>query len=155
MPEIVTHIVDVYAFRQTAAGVEFLQLLRSESSRLGGTWQAVHGHIEAGEAAWQAARRELLEETGLAPLAFWQIEHVNTFYAAREDRIHMCAGFAAQLPADAAVRLCHEHTAFRWLAAETAPREFLWPGQRTALREIIESIVERSATEPFLRIDAR
>ena len=76
MPEVVSNVIDVYPFRRAENGVEFLLLKRVASVRLGGTWQAVHGRIEAGETAWQAALRELKEETGLTPTSF-RLFHVT------------------------------------------------------------------------------
>lgn len=153
MPEIVTNIVDVYPFRRTGGRVEFLLLHRAADRRIGATWQAVHGRIEPGESAAQAAVRELREEAGLIPQRLWQLEHVNTFYLGREDAIAMCPGFAAEVAADAAVVLNAEHTAFRWLAAEEALSELMWPGQRTAVREVLDVIVSPGAAEPLLRME--
>ncbi|MFQ5807071.1 MAG: NUDIX pyrophosphatase [Phycisphaerae bacterium] len=155
MPEIVSNLVDVYPFRRRDTGAELLLLRRAPGIWLGGTWQAAHGKIEAGEAAPQAALRELHEETGLKPRGFWQLEFVNTFYVAKNDRILMCACFAVEIAADAAVRLSSEHTDFRWEPYERALESFMWPGQCRALREIMEEIVTPSLAEPYLRIPSR
>lgn len=160
----------MYAFRRSERRVEFLMLRRSPSSRLGGTWQCVHGKIEPPERAWQAALRELREETGLTPIGFWQIDFVNTFYVASEDVVMHCPCFAAEIAPDAMVRLSDEHTEFAWapmferrgsgdagdgdgwFAIEASFRRLMWPGQRTAVREIFAEIISRSAAEPHLRI---
>ncbi|MBI5863140.1 MAG: NUDIX domain-containing protein [Planctomycetes bacterium] len=155
MPALVSKIVDVYVFRRRGAaqaGVEFLQLRRAGGGRIGDTWQAVHGTIEAGEAAWQTALRELGEETSLTPLRFWQLEHVNTFYVAAEDAVYLCPCFAAEVAPDAQVRPDDDHTAFRWLAHPDAVPHFMWPGQRQAIREIGAHILAGSDAEPHLRI---
>lgn len=153
MPEIRSHIIDCYVFRRVAGRVEFLMLLRAAGSAIGQTWQAVHGKIEPGETAWQAARREMLEECGLQPVRFWQLEHVNTFYIAKQDCIQMCPSFAAEVPSDAQVALSHEHTEFRWVDARSALAEFMWPGQRTAVREVLDCIIPGAAAERFLRLE--
>jgi dATP pyrophosphohydrolase len=152
MPAILSRLVDVYVFRRGSTGVEFLQLHRRPGESIGGTWQSVHGGIEAGETAVQAARRELSEETGLEPVRVWQLEHVNTFYSAADDVIHMCPGFAAEVTMDAVVKIDDEHDAFRWVAASAAENSFLWPGQRTCIREILETIVTPGEAERFLRL---
>lgn len=151
MPRIATNIVDVYVFRR-AAQIEFLTLLRAPRSRLGQTWQSVHGRIEAGESAWQAALRELGEETALKPLGFWQLEFVNAFYVARDDTLQLCPCFAAEAAPAADIRLSHEHTAFRWLPYPQILEALLWPGQRQAVCEVMEQIVRPGPAEPFLRI---
>lgn len=154
MPTLCTDIVDVHVFRPAARGVEFLQLRRAPGSALGETWHNVMGHIEPGESALQAALRELREETALAPLELWQLEGVNTYFLARRDAIMMCPVFAARVAADAAPQLSAEHAAHRWLPGADAAAEFLWPGQRQSVREVLAIIVGKHASEPLLRIRA-
>ncbi|MBK8914163.1 MAG: NUDIX domain-containing protein [Phycisphaerales bacterium] len=152
MSTVVARIIDVYVFRRDADAVRFLLLRRAPTLRLGGTWQSVHGRIEAGESAAGAALRELREETGLAPTRFWQLEFVNMFYVADSDEVHCCPTFAAEVAAGATVALSHEHTDHRWETAEDAKREMLWPGQRRAIEEIEALILGVAACEPHLRI---
>jgi dATP pyrophosphohydrolase len=152
VPTLQSHIVDVYVFRRVAGGVELLLLRRRPGSRVGETWQAVHGKIEAGETAWRAALREMREETGLRPLRFWQLEHVNTLYVAESDRILLCPGFVAEVDPSAAVVLSHEHSEMRWESPERALEILLWPGQRAAVRELMDAIVTPAPMEVFLRI---
>ena len=62
---------------------------------MGETWQMVSGTIEGAEKAYQCAQRELLEETGLRPLHFYQASYVNRFYLAASDEIVLSPVFAA------------------------------------------------------------
>lgn len=153
MPNTVANVIDVYVFRRRGADVEFLMLKRAPGVRLGGTWQAVHGRVEPGETAVAAALRELGEETGLRPIGFWQLEYVNTFYLTDDDVVLMCPCFAAEVPPDADVTLCHESTDYRWESAERAPESFMWPGQRSAVREIMTEIITPGLAEPHMRIE--
>lgn len=152
MPELVTHLVDVHVFRRRAA-VEFLMLRRAPTVRLGGSWQIVHGKIRAGETAIAASLRELHEETALRPLAFWQLECLNTFFIAGSDQLFLCPVFVAEVSADAQVILNHEHDAFRWADPEATCAALMWPGERAALREIQEVVLASGIAEPHLRID--
>jgi 8-oxo-dGTP pyrophosphatase MutT (NUDIX family) len=153
MPEVISNVVDVYPFRKAGDRVEFLLLKRSEGCRLGGTWQAVHGRVEPGETAVAAALRELHEETALRPVGFWQLEYVNTFYMASADAILICPCFAAEIAAAAQIVLSNEHTAYRWKPFEEVLREYMWPGQRRAVREVMDEIVTPGLAEPHLRIE--
>ena len=152
MPKLVANQVEVFPFRRTPDGVEFLMLQRTAGDTLGGTWHAVHGSIEPGETAIRAARRELLEEAGVQTERLWQIDFVGVFFLAARDEIHHNAIFTAELPADVTIQLSEEHDAFRWVTGDEAPRAFMWPNQRHAIREIMYEIIEPGPGEPYLRI---
>lgn len=152
MPKMVSNIVDVYVYRRPSASVEFLVLRRGERCVLPGTWQAVHGHIEDGETTFETARRELSEETQLACTCWHQLESVNTFFVARTDEIHLCAGFAARVADDAEPTLNEEHDRFAWLPMDDALRRFHWEGQRRAVREIHDTILSGDSTADSLRL---
>src|SRR5205823_4505211 len=63
--------VDVYVLRQAVSGLEILVLRRSAAGRSPGSWETVHGTVEAGETPVAAARRELREETGCEPIRLY------------------------------------------------------------------------------------
>lgn len=63
--EIRCSMVSVVVLRGAGDATRVL-LLQRAGKYLHGVWSYVAGHIEAGETAAQAARRELAEETGLA-----------------------------------------------------------------------------------------
>jgi dATP pyrophosphohydrolase len=152
VPEICSRFVDCHIFRRVADADgtlrdEWLVLRRAPHILLGGTWQMVSGTIDAGEKAYEAAARELLEETGLRPLHFYQASYLNRFYLAATDQILLTPVFAAEVAADAEVRLSDEHTAYEWVTPEEALRRYPWPGQRESLQTIREQFVLREALE--------
>lgn len=130
----------------------FLQVLRAPGKFMGGTWQLVTGGIEDGETAWQAALREVREETGLAPAEFYQLDVVNTFYLAARDAIVHSPMFCALVQSDAVVRLNDEHTDFRWTPRGQMESSLMWPGEKAALRELLAQILDDGPAKPYLRL---
>lgn len=142
-----------YVLRRPSGGEwEFLQLRRSPAEFMGGTWQTISGKIEPGETAPQAALRELLEETALHPLEFFQLDTVNTFYLAADDAIWMCPAFCAIVDPNALVHLNDEHDGSRWLPRDAYLREVMWPGERTALAELCREILDHGPARRHLRL---
>ena len=122
MPELSTHAVDVYPYREGAAGTEWLVVRRSVGHAYAGTWRMIGGKLDADEAAWETALRELAEETGFAPgrglIELWALPSVNAHYQPGADRVVLAPAFAARVEGD--VRLDAEHDRAAWLPAEAA-----------------------------------
>jgi 8-oxo-dGTP pyrophosphatase MutT (NUDIX family) len=55
----------VYLLRGSATGDEVLLQLRRNTGYMDGFWAAAAGHVERGETAYDAARREVREEIGV------------------------------------------------------------------------------------------
>lgn len=149
MPHTTVRIVDVYPYRDRASNPEFLLLHRAPDVTYAGQWRMVGGKIEPDEAAWEAALREVEEETGHAPTRFWTVPSVNHFYEWRHDRINLIPAFAAALPGDPT--LDDEHDAFAWLSAEEAAERLSWPEQRRLLRLTDRTL--QTGVPPSLLID--
>jgi dATP pyrophosphohydrolase len=110
----------------------FLALLRAPGLPHAGTWQAVHGMIDPGESASDAAWREAVEETGLTPDRFFRVDYVETFYSEATDAVHLVPAFAAFVDDVPDAVVSHEHTAYEWCAYDDVIRRFVWRSQREA-----------------------
>ena len=131
--------VSVYAFNITPEGPRYLALHRKVGiDRLGDTWQGVHGGIEKGETAVQAAIRELSEEAGAKAKRFWQIDFVESFYLPNENKIEFVPCFGALIDED--IELCAEHDAYKWLTLEEIKSAFIWRNQRVAIQQLHDGI---------------
>lgn len=128
--------VDVYVLRQGVTGLETLVLRRSARGRCPGSWEVVHGSIEAGERPVDAALRELREETGLTPNALYNLSRTESFYRHGTDEIGFIPVFAAFVAAEGAVRLSPEHEEAAWLSLPSAEGRLAWPRERRALGDI-------------------
>ena len=136
MPGVRVSMIDLYVARPAGAGFEFLVLRRSARGRSPGAWEAVHGHLEEGERPENGARRELLEETGLAPAAMYNLSRVEAFYLHRSDEVAIIPVFVALVPPAATVTLSDEHDAAEWLPGDAARERLAWPRSRRALDDI-------------------
>jgi dihydroneopterin triphosphate diphosphatase len=128
-------LVDVYVLRRGAAGLEALVLRRAPGSRSPGSWEGVHGHVEPGESPADAARREVGEETGLAPERLYNLSRVEAFYLHRADVIAVVPCFVA-FAAPGELRLSTEHDQAEWLPLDDAGARCSWPRGRRALEDI-------------------
>lgn len=152
MPKINFELVEVVLFRRTAEP-EFLVLQRSDDEDIyPGLWQIVSGGIEDGEKAYEAALREVKEETGFIPIALYNTPLTNTFYFHTNDSVNVSPVFAAEVAPREAIRLSNEHKEYRWLGREKAISLLVWPGQKNAVRITDEFIVSRNPSEGFMKI---
>jgi len=73
----------VYLMREGTAGTEVLLQLRQNTGYMDGRWAAAAaGHVERGETAYDAARRETLEELGVDEV---ELEFELTMQRTRHD----------------------------------------------------------------------
>lgn len=115
-----------------------LHVLIMERADKAGFWQSVTGSIEADETPYQAALREVKEETGLDALDYdfqdWHASNVYEIYphwrhryapGVTQNREHL---FSLQLPSPLPVKLApKEHTRYEWLDwREAAKCVFSW-----------------------------
>lgn len=131
-----------------------LMLKRSPNSTFAGFWALVSGAVEPSETAWQAAWRELAEETGLQPNRLYSANICQQFYVIAENRIEVAPVFVAYLDTPQPVILNDEHDDFRWLPASTAAEQANFPGQRHFLYYLDAEFIQRSPGD-FLRIPER
>lgn len=136
----------------SADDAEFLQLRRSADDFLGGAWSTVRGGMKEGEKAWEAALRELREETGVEPGEFYQLDTVDIFYLHGGDTLWHCPGFCAVVGADVKITLNAEHDAFRWIKHADVDAQFMWPGERAQLAELCREILGNGPAKKYLAI---
>ncbi|WP_426663367.1 NUDIX hydrolase [Rhodanobacter aciditrophus] len=143
-------MVSIVVLRGAGEATQML-LARRAGSYLHGVWSYVAGHVEAGETGWQAALRELREETALVPESFWATSFCEQFYLASADAVELVPAFVARVAEDALPRLNGEHSTFRWERLDAAAGLVPFGSQRELLAHVRREFVEREPA-PFLRI---
>jgi bis(5'-nucleosidyl)-tetraphosphatase len=87
-----------------------------------GHWDFPKGNVEAGETEIEAARREILEETGITDVRFVEGFSQTIFYNYRRDGqlVQKRVSFYLAHTSAINIRLSNEHQAFRWLDYSSA-----------------------------------
>ncbi len=145
--------MDVYVVRPYRDEWLVLVLRRGADTRCPGSWETVHGRLEAGERPEQGALREVREETGLAPERLYSI-CVQPFYLQAFGVVQQAVVFCAFVADAAEVTTGPEHQAHRWVGVDEAMRTFVWPRERQALQEIVQLLAGGDAgpVEDVLRV---
>jgi dATP pyrophosphohydrolase len=143
-------LIDLYVYRWSEAVPEYLLLKRAKDQKYSGQWRMVAGKVEKGETHWQAALRELDEETGLKPTQFWTIPSVNQFYEHKSDQILSIPAFAAEVSYDAEIELDSEHEQSAWFDIESATRNIYWPEQKRLLRLLDHILISNQILDDWL-----
>lgn len=116
-------------------------------------WGLPKGHIESGEGAEQAARREVAEETGLTQLELLgDVATIDWYFQDRRDRVHkFCRFFLFASPAG---ETRPEHgegiSECAWLSYEEALERITYDNAREVLRAAGRklSVAQPPAPEP-------
>lgn len=121
------------------------QVLLIERRSPEGFWQSVTGSLEWDESAPAAARRELLEETGISADALEDLQIGARFYIRPEWRKRFAPNvrenreywFRLWLEAPLPVRLSREHVRSQWLPVRQAVDRVASWSNRVALQRYI------------------
>ena len=135
MPKIRIRVIDAYVYTKTNIEMKFLLLKRAKTKLYEHLWQGVAGKIEENETAYQAAIRELKEETGFDPVNIFVADHISKFYEAHRDRMNLVPVFGIQVE-NMEVALSNEHSEFKWLDFEDAYKMLVWNGQKDGISSV-------------------
>ena len=127
------HLIDCHIARPARDVLnefEYLALRRSSEKIYSGQWRIVTGKVEQSEFAWQAARREIREETQFHDFRFFVIPFVSSFYEKEYDRLNHIPVFLALVNQRIDPILNDEHSDFRWCTIGEITELLDWKNQR-------------------------
>jgi dATP pyrophosphohydrolase len=143
-------LIDLYPYRFLNKTPEFLLCKRSSTKIYSGQWRMIGGKVEPGETYWEAALRELREETALKPEKFWTVPSLNQFYEAKRDLILSIPVFAAEINSSANPVLNDEHSTFGWFDAAEAVNRIIWPEQQRLIATINRIITSTEIPQEWI-----
>ena len=140
MTKMKMRVIDAYVYKKTREGIEFLILKRAKTKIYEHLWQGVAGKIEEGEKAWEAAIRELREETSLRPLKVFIADHVSSFYEEHGDRLNFVPVFGIEVDSQEVI-LSKEHCDFKWVKLDVALSHLVWNGQKRGIQVVNDMVI--------------
>lgn len=150
--KIISNLIEAHIFREQNGVLEFLLLKRAPYQYYPNLWQMVSGKIKDGEKAFEAAIREIKEETNLIPEKLWVAPTVNSFYAPDGDYICMLPVFAVKVNYFSDIQISSEHVAYKWLQPEEAKNHLAWEGQRKSVDVIVDYFLNRNTFLNFIEV---
>lgn len=125
MPRTVSEITEIFIYRKISDETEYLLLKRNHTEKYPGIWSVAGGKVNENEKAFEAAIREMKEETGLVPLKLFVTECVNTFYEHQTDMVQIVPVFLAEAGSGEVV-LSEEHSGYEWMTFGKAFETLHW-----------------------------
>lgn len=148
---ITAPFISVYLVGNFQGEARFL-IIKRGNEPYKGVWQPVTGKINEGEKAWQAALRELKEETGITPDRFYSAEFVEKFYEHNMEIIALSPAFVGFVDGDREIKLSHEHREYRWVTVEEAIEKVVFYEQKAAFGHIQKYFIENHPPD-ILRVE--
>ncbi|MBN8236396.1 NUDIX domain-containing protein [Halobacillus kuroshimensis] len=126
-------------------------LLKRDTSVLRDVWCYIGGGIEEGEKAWEAALREIKEETGITDLSLYSSNQFDQIYSPKENYIYIAPVFVGYVDESHKVNLNYEHSDYKWVSFKEAFDTVSIPGNEEVLLSIEKHFVNRPPLH-YLRV---
>ena len=152
MAKMKIRVIDAYIYKKNNNGIDFLILKRAHTKIYEHLWQGVAGKIESGEEAWEAAIRELKEETNLTPSKMFIADYVSSFYEKHGDRINFVPVFGIEVDSTDVI-LSDEHCDYKWVELDKALSYLVWEGQKKGIKTVHDMVFSGDDRMKWSQID--
>ncbi len=150
--EIKSSLVEVHMVKVVENKIRYLIMKRSSQQKYPNIWQMVTGKVRKDEKAYEAAIREVKEETSINVEKLWIVPHLNSFYNSDDDSVNLIPVFLCLVNPLAEVNISEEHQEFSWVSKSRATKMFAWPGQSKSLEIIHDYLKEKNKNLNFIEI---
>ncbi len=152
MSQILSRFIECIVFKNHTFDPKFLVLKRSDNTKVHpGIWQIVTAKIDQDEKAYDTARREVEEETGLKPFELYVAPSINNFYNYVDDSINFVPVFIAEVDS-LDVKISEEHSEYEWLSYAEAYGRIHWKNQKKMLEEAYAHIKNKELFSTLRKI---
>ncbi len=151
--KVKSNLIEAHIIAKTVEGIRFLLLKRSKYEIYPDVWQMVTGTVKENEKGYEAAIREIKEETGLNPERMWVVPNVNSFYNPSDDSVCLVPVFVAMVSGNENVKISEEHSDYKWVDEEEAKKLLAWRGQRKSVETIREYFTEGNSFLKFVQLE--
>ncbi len=122
---------------------KLLLLQRAQKKLEPGKWGVPAGKIENDETPEDAAKRELMEETGISLENHFRIQRLNSLYIRKPEVDYVYHVFKVQLDQIPDVHLSDEHQDYIWATSKDIETIALMDGAKEALQHYQAMIVKK------------
>lgn len=113
---------------------------RQDDAEFPSLWQVITGRPNPDESPFEAAQRELVEETQLTALEWWSLPLSASFYDVRRELLVFVVAFGAVVAPGAEPQLT-EHSAYHWLRQSAAAAIVVVPAQQQGITAFDDLLV--------------
>ena len=143
MNNIGVSVIDCHVVYWEADIPQFLTIKRAPNERYPLIWQCVTGGIKNNEKAFEAAIRELKEETGLNAEKIWTVDRVNNYYDPKYDKVFLIPTFGVEVRKKD-VQLSSEHIDYYWGDVESVKKKILFNQQKIGLECFYSMLIKET-----------
>lgn len=152
MTKKIIRCIDCHVAFKEGDDYKLLALKTSEDKKVyPNIWQCVTGKINANEKPYEAAIRELKEETGIKSKSMYVIDEVSFYYEAAYDRMNIIPIFGI-IASSNKIRLSDEHQAYKWITSNEILKTFLWNKQKDGAVSFYKMLIKEQKKLNFCKV---